>query len=112
VFPVIERDEPETETFLRLIPDSKPATHQMNFDAHPQFSNSPLWPEPIGKNVFSYWPTGGRPLKRLHRPNLLRLDCMGFKECRSFKICYEHQPYCPQRGPYEASEGTYPDQGQ
>jgi hypothetical protein len=37
-------------------------------------------------------PDRGGSLKRVHRPNLLGLDCMGFKEDRSFKIFDGHQP--------------------
>ena len=40
-------------------------------------------------------PDRGGSLKRLHRPNLFGLDCMGFKEHQSFKISYEHQSRLP-----------------
>ncbi len=32
---------------------------------------------------------------------------MGFKDKMSFKILQGFNPVCPQRGPYEASEGIY-----
>jgi hypothetical protein len=63
--------------------------------------------EPIeGGSVFLL-PDRGGSLKRLHRPNPLGLDCMGFKEDQSFKIFMSINPDCPERGPYEASEGIY-----
>ena len=53
---------------------------------------SPLCLSVLGKNVFYCCPTGVGPWKRLHRPELLGLSYMGFKEHQSFKIFYEHQP--------------------
>ena len=53
----------------------------------------------------------GRSLKRLHRPNLLEVCCIRFKDKTGFKILLDFNPVCPQRGPYEASKGTYPVMG-
>ncbi len=53
----------------------------------------------------------GGSLKRLHRPNLLGSDYMGFKNEAGRKILSGPNPVCPQRGPYEASEGIYPVMG-
>jgi hypothetical protein len=46
--------------------------------------------EPIEGRYVLLLPDRGRSVKRLHRPNLLGLDCMGIKEHQSFKISYEH----------------------
>ena len=54
----------------------------------------------------------GRSLKRLHRPNLLGLDSMGFKDKKAFQHLAGLQPCLPQRGPYEASGGILPGYGQ
>jgi hypothetical protein len=48
--------------------------------------------EAIEEECVLLLPDRGGSLKRLHRPNLLGLDCMGFKEHQSFKIFYGHQP--------------------
>ena len=53
----------------------------------------------------------GRFLKKLHRPNLLGFDYMGFKGKTGLKFLPGPNPVCPQRGPYEASEGIYPVMG-
>jgi len=53
----------------------------------------------------------GRFLERLHRPSLLECDCMGFKDKKGLKTMLYPNPDCPQRGPYEASEGIYPVMG-
>jgi len=53
----------------------------------------------------------GRSPKRLHRPNLLGVDCMGFKDKTELKSLAGPNPVCPQRGPYETSEGIYPAMG-
>jgi len=36
---------------------------------------------------------------------------MGFKDKTGLKILPGSNPLCPQRGPYEASEGIYPVMG-
>jgi len=53
----------------------------------------------------------GRPLKRLHRPNLLAYGDTGFKDKTAIQKSCGFQPCLPQRGPYEASEGIYPVTG-
>ena len=54
----------------------------------------------------------GGSLTRLHRPNLLGLDCMGFKDKNRFPRSCGLQPCLPQRGPYEASSGIHSGHGQ
>jgi len=54
----------------------------------------------------------GGALKRLHRSNPLGICCISFKEKLGFQDHRGINPDCPQRGPYEASEGTYPGRGQ
>ncbi len=47
---------------------------------------------------------------RLHRPNLLGIDCPVWR-IRMGSRSHRLQPCLPQRGPYEASEGIYPVMG-
>ena len=54
----------------------------------------------------------GGSLKRLHRPNLLEVCCIRFKEKVGFQDRGGSTLIAPQRGPYEASEGIYPGHGQ
>ena len=68
--------------------------------------------EPIEQGCVSLLPDRVGSLKGLldtsrfrHRPNLLRFDYTGFKDKKGFKILQGFNPVCPQRGPYEASEG-------
>jgi hypothetical protein len=58
--------------------------------------------------LLPYW---GGSLKRLHRPNLFGFGCIGLKEKQGFQDLAGFHPVCPQRGPYEASEGIYPGHG-
>ncbi len=51
--------------------------------------------EPFGEECVLSLPDRGGSLKRLHRPNLLGLDHMSFKEHQSFKPFYEYQPCWP-----------------
>jgi len=54
----------------------------------------------------------GGSLKRLHRPNLLGICCISLKEKPGYQDHRGSTPDCPQRGPYEASEGIYHGRGQ
>jgi hypothetical protein len=63
--------------------------------------------EPIKEECVLLLPDRGGSLKRLHRPNLLEVQCKVSRRNRGFNVTGIN-PDCPQSGPYEASEGIYP----
>ena len=76
-----------------------------------------LWKKVFGKGIDTegrvseslvlLLPDRGGSLKRLHRPNLLGLTAWVSRNTRVSKSFMSLNPVCPQRGPYEASEGIY-----
>jgi len=68
---------------------------------------SSLWKrKPLTEDVFSLADCGGS-LKRLHGPTLLKFDPPRFQGKQVLRDLMELNPVCPQRGPYETSEGTH-----
>jgi hypothetical protein len=77
-----------------------------------KISESSIDTEPLEVASVLSLPDWGGSLKRLHRPNLLGFDCLGFKGKPEFQDLAPSHPVCLQRGPYETPEEIYPGYGQ